>query len=114
MNMQINQKYELIFTDIKQLKKNYMPFIKGGGIFVVTPEVHAINEKINLQISFYDDPHMFEISGNVVWINPAFAQYGREQGIGVSFENDDGSILKTKIEKLLADSSEQDIKTATL
>lgn len=109
--MQIEQCHKLSFDDLLQLKKYYMPFIKGGGVFIVTATNHALHEEINLQITLPNCVETFNVYGKVVWINPAFAQYGREQGVGVSINNE---MLQNKIETLLAVVIDQTIETVTL
>ena len=80
----------------------YMPFLKGGGIFIPTNRTYKIGDEVFMLLSLMDDPAKLPIAGTVVWITPAGAQNGRAQGIGVHFNNDEsGQEARRKIEGLL-------------
>lgn len=86
--------------DVKELFRSYMPFIKGGAIFVKTNQPLKLGDEVNLVITLPDalEPESFD--GNVVWINPQGSQNSNPTGVGVSLENDQ-SKMQLKIEKLL-------------
>jgi len=105
--------YKLEFLDAKLLKKYYMPFIKHGGMFIPTKDAHPLNTGVSLELTLLQDPEPYQIEGRVIWINPEFAQQNREQGIGIQFDSDNNSLLKDKIEKLLADANPIE-KSATM
>ncbi len=80
----------------------YMPFIKGGGLFIPTNKPFKIGEEVFMLLSLVDDPVKLKVVGNVVWVMPV-AQNNRPQGIGVQFNEKDGGIeVKNKIEAILA------------
>jgi type IV pilus assembly protein PilZ len=80
----------------------YMPFIKGGGLFIPTNKTYKIGEEIFMLLSLLDDPNKLKVVGKVTWITPV-TQGGRPQGIGVQFSEQDGGIeVRNKIEGLLA------------
>lgn len=79
----------------------YMPFIKGGGLFIPTNKTYKMGEEVFMLLSLLDDPNKLKVVGNVAWITPV-TQGGRPQGIGVRFNpQDGGSEASNKIEALL-------------
>ena len=80
----------------------YMPFLKGGGIFIPTSRQYAIGEEVFMLLSLMDDPNRLAVQGKVVWLTPEGVQGNRTQGIGVQFSQDEtGAAAKSTIEKLL-------------
>ena len=80
----------------------YMPFIKGGGLFIPTSKPFKIGDEVFMLLSLVDDPVKLKVVGNVIWIMHV-AQNNRPQGIGVQFNEKDGGIeVKNKIETILA------------
>jgi type IV pilus assembly protein PilZ len=80
----------------------YMPFLKGGGIFIPTPRQYQLGEEVFMLLSLMDDPNRIAVQGKIVWITPEGVQGNRTQGIGVQFSQDDtGAAAKATIEKLL-------------
>ena len=79
----------------------YMPFIKGGGLFIPTNKTYKMGEEVFMLLSLLDDPNKLKVVGNVAWITPV-TQGGRPQGIGVQFNPQDGGTeARNKIEALL-------------
>lgn len=80
----------------------YMPFVKGGGLFIPTTKPHKIGEEVYMLLSIMDDPVRVPVSGKVVWVTPQGAHGGRAQGIGVQFAaNESGIAARNKIEGFL-------------
>ena len=80
----------------------YMPFLKGGGIFIPTSRQYALGEEVFMLLSLMDDPNRLAVQGKVVWITPEGVQGNRTQGIGVQFTNDEtGAAAQKKIEGIL-------------
>lgn len=80
----------------------YMPFVKGGGLFIPTNKPHKIGEEVYMLLSIMDDPARVPVSGKVIWITPQGAHGGRAQGIGVQFAaNESGNVARNKIEGFL-------------
>ena len=63
----------------------YMPFLKGGGIFIPTSRQYQLGEEVFMLLSLMDDPNRIAVQGKVVWITPEGVQGNRTQGIGVQF-----------------------------
>jgi type IV pilus assembly protein PilZ len=79
----------------------YMPFIKGGGLFIPTNKSFKIGDEVFMLLSLVDDPVKLKVVGQVIWITPV-TQGNRPQGIGVQFSEKDGGIeARNKIEALL-------------
>ncbi len=83
----------------------YMPFLKGGGIFIPTARQYTLGEEVFMLLSLMDDPNRIAVQGKVVWITPEGVQGNRTQGIGVQFTNDEtGANAKATIERILGES----------
>jgi len=79
----------------------YMPYIKGGGLFIPTGKHYNIGDEVFMLLSLLEDPVKLKVVGHVVWITTV-AQANRPQGIGVQFsEKDGGQEARNKIEGLL-------------
>ncbi|MBA3695634.1 MAG: PilZ domain-containing protein [Methylotenera sp.] len=79
----------------------YMPFLKGGGLFIPTNKPFKIGEEVFMLLSLIDDPLKLKVVGHVAWVSPA-PQANRPQGIGVQFSEKDGGLeARNKIEGLL-------------
>ena len=82
----------------------YMPFLKGGGIFIPTAREYRLGEEVFMLLSLMDDPNRIAVQGKVVWITPEGVQGNRTQGIGVQFTQDEtGGSARAMIEKLLGE-----------
>lgn len=85
------------------LNAAYMPFVKGGGIFIPTTRPYRLGDEIFMLISLLGDPEKLPVAGKVVWVTPAGSQGNRAQGVGVQFQADEsGELVKTRIEALLS------------
>jgi type IV pilus assembly protein PilZ len=79
----------------------YMPFVKGGGLFIPTNKSFKVGDEVFMLLSLIDDPVKLKVVGHVIWITPV-TQGNRPQGIGVQFSEKDGGIeARNKIEALL-------------
>lgn len=75
--------YQLSFSSYEELKNSYLPFIKGGGLFIPTENDHRLNETISVSLQYGDEPEKHDVEGQIVWITPDLSQHADEQGIGV-------------------------------
>jgi len=93
----------------------YMPFLKGGGIFIPTSRQYALGEEVFMLLSLMDDPNRLAVQGKVVWITPEGVQGNRTQGIGVQFTLDDtGAAARATIEKVLGEALATNRPTHTM
>ncbi len=80
----------------------YMPYLKGGGIFIPTTKTYRLGDEVFMLLTLMDDPNKLPVAGKVVWITPAEAQGNKSQGIGVQFsDNESGIAARNKVEGLL-------------
>lgn len=93
---------QCIFENENKLYLAYMPFIKGGGLFIRTKNVHALGAKINLSVQLANDPENYTIEGKIIWITPKGAQGNKPAGVGVQFIGESSRVLCNKIESFLA------------
>jgi type IV pilus assembly protein PilZ len=86
-----------------ELYQAWMPFIRGGGLFVASTRAHDLGDEVFLVLTLMHDPTKITIRGTVVWLNPANASGARPQGFGVGLENEPvAEELRKLIETLLA------------
>jgi len=101
--------------DKVSLFQSYMPFIRGGGLFVPTPKKYNLGDDVFLLLSLLEEKDRLPIAGRVVWITPLGAQGNRQAGIGVQFpEGSEGETVRTKIESVLAGVLSSDKPTHTM
>ena len=80
----------------------YMPFLKGGGIFIPTTKAYRLGDEVFMLLTLMDDPNKLPVAGKVAWVTPAEAQGNKSQGVGVQFsDNESGIAARNKIEGLL-------------
>lgn len=92
----------------------YMPFIKGGGLFIPTNKPFKIGEEVFMLLSLIDDPMKLKVVGQVVWVTPT-TQGNRPQGVGVQFsEKDGGTEARNKIEGILGNALKSSRPTHTM
>ena len=92
----------------------YMPYLKGGGLFIPTSKPFKMGEEIFMLLSLVDDPVKLKVVGKVVWVSP-IVHGTRPQGIGVQFSEKDGGIeVKNKIEAILGGALKSNRPTHTM
>ena len=105
----------LAVKDKAALYNAYMPFVKGGGIFVPTPKRYFLGDEVFLLLTLPDSTERLPIAGKVVWVTPPGAQGNRPAGIGVQFvDSAEGEALKGKIEAMLAGTLNAERATHTM
>ncbi|HEX5757484.1 MAG TPA: PilZ domain-containing protein [Arenimonas sp.] len=105
----------LAIKDKASLYNAYMPFLKGGGVFVPTTKRYALGDEVFLLLTLMEDKDRLPVAGKVVWITPPGAQGNRTAGIGVQFaESTEAETVKGKIETHLAGILESDKPTHTM
>lgn len=92
----------------------YMPFVKGGGLFVPTTRSAKLGDEIYALVTLVDDPTKIPIPGRIAWITPAGTP-GRVQGIGIQFNQDEaGEQARVKIENLIGGALKSSRPTHTI
>jgi type IV pilus assembly protein PilZ len=93
----------------------WMPFLKGGGLFMESKREHKLGDEVLIVLTFLDEPVKIPISATVAWINPPHAHGNRPQGVGVRLPDSPvGMELKKKIEGILAPVAKSERPTHTL
>jgi type IV pilus assembly protein PilZ len=93
----------------------YMPFLKGGGIFIPTTRPYKMGEEIFMLIGLMGDSHKIPVAGKVAWITPPGSHGNRAQGIGVQFSADEsGETARARIEQLLTNQPKGNRLTHTM
>ena len=93
----------LAVKDKAHLHGAWMPFVKGGGIFVPTAKRFSLGDEVFLLLSLPESSDKYPVPGKVVWVTPTGAQGNRIAGVGVQFtEGGDAEAARTRIEALLA------------
>lgn len=83
----------------------YMPYLKGGGIFIPTNRAYQLGDEVFMLLNLMDDPNKLPVTGRVVWVTPEGAQGNKVQGVGVQFsDTESGMSARNKIEGLLGGS----------
>ena len=103
----------LTIKDTSSLYNSYMPFIKGGGLFVPTHKRYSLGDDVFIRLTLMEESDQLPVPGKVVWVTPAGSQGGRVAGIGVQFNEPTGSV-RTKIETYLAGGLDSDRVTSTM
>lgn len=105
----------LALKDKAQLYNAYMPFVKGGGIFVPTPKRYMLGDEVFVLLTLPESAERLPVAGRVVWVTPVGAQGNRPAGIGVQLpETPEGEAVKGRIEALLAGALAADRPTHTM
>ncbi len=123
MNMDVNtdqlaaNKPGVLSLAIKEkpaLYAAYMPYVKGGGLFIPTNKNFKMGEEVFMLLSLVDDPMKLKVVGKVIWVSP-IGSNTRPQGIGVQFSDKDGGIeVKNKIEAILGGALKTNRPTHTM
>jgi len=104
----------LTIKDKSALYAAYMPFIKGGGLFIPTKKSYHLGEEVFMLLTLMDETEKIPVAGKIVWITPPGAQGNRAAGIGVQFSDQDDGVARNKIEGYLAGALESDRPTHTM
>ncbi|MGC1182875.1 PilZ domain-containing protein [Legionella sp.] len=97
------QKISCSFDNQSSLYLAYMPFVKGGGVFIRTHHLYQLGSVLIVSVKLIDEHEVYRVEGKVVWITPRSAQGNKFTGIGVQFIGENGRYLKNKIESYLAE-----------
>jgi type IV pilus assembly protein PilZ len=80
----------------------YMPFLKGGGLFLRTKNIYTLGTKVKLSVTLLDEHDPYIVEGSVAWITPQGAQNNKPPGIGIQLLGENSRLLSNKIETYLA------------
>lgn len=97
-----NLQFEVHIKSAAELADYYLPFIKGGGLFIATNEKIGLNEPVTVNLQLFDDNEILFAHGHAVLINPSYSLDKLPIGIGVQFAPSDAKIIKDKVEIYLS------------
>ncbi len=106
-------KKRIVLGTEAQLRRYYMPFIKGGGLFITTEEPFTIGDTFLLEVRLFGEQNAIFVKAKVVWLAPSKPGRPEQQGVGVQFV-DDKSMLRNMIESKLAALGNTVTPTATM
>ena len=104
----------LTIKDRSALYAAYMPFLKGGGLFVPTNKNYELGEEVFMLLSLLDEKDKIPVAGTVVWLTPVGAQGNRAAGVGIQFSQKDSGLARDKIEGLLGGALKSERPTHTM
>ncbi len=104
---------QLDLTELNELYRCYMPFLKNGGLFVPTAQPRAIGEIVSLAVRLPGLPQPVRLTGKVAWLTPQGTQSSTPAGMGVAFP-DEYTELRQSIETLLGDKLDSNEPTYSL
>jgi type IV pilus assembly protein PilZ len=104
----------LAIKDKGSLYSAYIPFFKGGGIFIPTNKGYALGDEVFILLTLMEETEKMPVVGRVAWVNPKDGQGNFVPGIGVQFTDNDGEAVKNKIETYLAGALKSDRMTHTM
>jgi type IV pilus assembly protein PilZ len=96
--------FPFIIPNLDALYKSYMPFIKGGGLFLPTQQKHHLGDAIMLLLTLPHTSQEQMVPCTVIWLTPPAAQIGTPVGVGVQFnETEQNTVISIWIKNALAD-----------
>ena len=104
----------LTIKDKSALYAAYMPFVKGGGLFIPTKKDYQLGEEVFMLLTLMEESEKIPVAGKIVWVTPPGAQGNRAAGIGVRFSDQDDGAARNKIEGFLAGALDSDRPTHTM
>ena len=91
----------LVLKDDAALHSSYMPFIRGGAIFVPTKDSSLVfGDEVVVSMQLQSSSKKLAIPGKVVWIAPESCERGT-QGLGIQFAGTTKAKVKLIIETML-------------
>lgn len=72
---------EYDICDQSELNLSYLPFIKGGGLFIPTEVTFYLDDPVNVELNLFGEH--YKIEGKVVWITPKNSIYHIHVGVGI-------------------------------
>ncbi len=99
-----NQEHSILSLTIQNrtsLHATYMPFLKGGGLFVPTDDDYCFGDEVIVITSIVYLDKKIAIPGKVVWIAPKSGS--NSAGVGISFFGPTQLKIKLAIESILGE-----------
>lgn len=90
-----------VINDSIELNLSYIPFIKGGGLFVPTSDFYTLGDDVVIHLEITSKKLTLVIEGKVVWITPSNALHHVLSGIGIQFTGANAARISAQIEENL-------------
>ena len=91
---------QLTISNKTSLHASYMPFLKGGGLFVPTNTEYSFGDEMIVITSIVYLDKKIAIPGKVAWISPKGGA-NSQQGVGVMFSGPTKMKIKLAVESIL-------------
>ncbi len=93
---------KLPLNDVAALHSSFMPFVRGGAIFVPTKDtdIYKFGDEIIISMHLKSTDKKLAIPGKVMWIAPQSCERGT-QGLGIQFMGTTKAKVKLIIETML-------------
>lgn len=104
MDMQMGGAGGILALELKDqaaLYQAYMPFVKGGGLFVNTAREYSIGDDVFVLLTLLEQSEPIPVAAKVVWVSPP-GSTSYLPGIGIQL-GEDSRDLMNRIENQLAD-----------
>ena len=101
---EIREAKNIIPVSIKDktaLHANYMPFIRGGGLYAATDKKLSLGDPVILSLNILSISKKFAITGKVVWMSPQQALGA--QGVGIQFTGRTKDNVRMALESILGE-----------
>ncbi len=85
----------LTIKDKIALYAAYMPYVRGGGLFVPTGRRYKLGDEVFMLLTLLDSKEKIPGAGRVAWVTPARAGGNRTAGIGIQFGEKDSGVAQT-------------------
>jgi type IV pilus assembly protein PilZ len=102
------------FETLKALNNAYMSFVRDGGIFIPTQEIHHLGDNITLTLTLPENNQTFAFTGEVIWVAPKLSTNNNHAGIGVQCNEDEGEAFRKASLELLSDFKDENAISDTL
>jgi type IV pilus assembly protein PilZ len=98
------QEVELAYQDAQSLYRAYMPFIKGGGLFVKSNTPFKSGELIRLTLILPNNTRFSPFNTLVIWYGSnTVSDEEHIPGYALQIAGDDGEDIQSKILKMIQD-----------
>ncbi len=99
--------------DRETLQAAYLPYILGGGLFVVSDQAVKLGDEVFVLANLPEQTQKIPLTGKVVWVS--YKQIGsKPQGFAIQLSGEKGNYYKIEAEKLLAGSMSLDRPSFTM
>jgi type IV pilus assembly protein PilZ len=104
----------LTIKDRPSLYASYMPFLKGGGLFIPTNRAYHMGEDVFLLVTLPGETEKVQVAGKIAWMTPVGARGNRTAGVGVQFTDKDAVVIRNRIEAILGTALKSERQTHTM